>query len=177
MHAFGIDDSDFTCTTFKYKTSSNAMATTIQSVPSPPGHSSPKSVMLHATETIVEQFALTNGELRSAHSHKIRLDSLKEPTAIVCEDNRDRWIGVKRPRYSEPWICPASKKSKLTTNPVQAIVAQVADRIRQGCQRPDGKNPLSLAVSASISSIHSKQQSDDNADFYPFHFSLVLFTV
>lgn len=106
--------------------------------------------MLHTTDTIVEQFALGSGENRASHSRKIRLDSLTAPTAIVCEDNRDRWIGVKRPRCTEPWVCPASKKSKLSGNPVQSIVAKVAGRIRQGCQRPDRKNPLSLAVSSSV---------------------------
>jgi len=108
--------------------------------------------MLHTTDTIVEQFALSNGgENHTSQSRKIRLDSLTEPTTIVCEDTRDRWIGVKRPRCTEPWVCPASKKSKLLTpNPLQAVVAQVTDRIRQGCQRPDRKNPLSLASGDAI---------------------------
>ena len=147
---FGKDDSDLTT---KHSNTnnhpSNEMATTVQSVTCTPGHSSPKSVMLHTTDTIVEQFALSNGgENHASQSRKIRLDSLTEPTTIVCEDTRDRWIGVKRPRCTEPWVCPASKKSKLLTpNPLQAVVAQVTDRIRQGCQRPDRKNPLSLAVS------------------------------
>lgn len=130
------------------KLSSREMATT-QAVTCTPGHSSPKSVMLHTTDSIVEQFALASSEHAAPHTHKIRVDSLTEPTTIVCEDTRDRWTGVKRPRCTDPWICPASKKSKLTSNPVQSIVAQVTDRIRQGCHRPDRKNPISLAVSSS----------------------------
>lgn len=122
------------------------MTVTIDSVTYTAGHSSPKSVMHHSTDSIVEQLVLGNNELRTQHSMKIRLDSQQEAT-VICDNDKGLWKGIKRPRQSEPWVCPASKKSKLTSNPAQSFVNQVADRIRLGCQRPDRKNPLSLAVS------------------------------
>ncbi len=105
--------------------------------------------MHHSTDTIVEQLVLAGNDFRTSHSMKIRLDSPKQAT-ILCQDEKGRWTGVKRPRQAESWVCPASKKSKLTSNPVQAIVGQVAQRIRSGCHRPDRKNPISLAVSMEV---------------------------
>ena len=60
----------------------------------------------------------------------------------------DAGTAFKRPRNKEPWmICPVAKKCRLTVNPVESIVAQVAGRIRPAGQRRDQKAPLSLAVS------------------------------
>jgi len=126
------------------------MSFTINSVTYTAGHSSPKSVIHHSTDAIVEQLVLEGNEIRTQHSMKIRLDSQREPTTGHCENDNGRWTGMKRPRQPEPWVCPASKKSKLTTNPVQTIVSQVVERIRLGSQRRDGKNPLSLASGDAI---------------------------
>ena len=44
------------------------------------------------------------------------------------------------------WVCPASIKSIRTRNPIRAIVDPIVANVKLGCQRPDGKDPISLAV-------------------------------
>ena len=83
--------------------------------------SSPKSVVHHAQQHIVEPLVLPN-------------NILDEPQQ-------------KRQKKNEQGSCPASAKSTRTVNPIRAIIDPSASKIRLGCQRADGKNPISLAVS------------------------------
>jgi hypothetical protein len=63
-------------------------------------------------------------------------------------DNGTAGTAFNHPRNNEPWkMCPVAKKCRLTVNPVESIVAQVAGRIRPAAKRRDHKTPLSLAVS------------------------------
>ena len=47
----------------------------------------------------------------------------------------------------DAWFCPVSEKANRTTNPIRAIVDPIVSKIKLGCQRSDGKDPISLAVS------------------------------
>jgi hypothetical protein len=52
------------------------------------------------------------------------------------------------------WVCPASDKSVRTSNPIRAIVDPIVANVKLGCQREDGKDPISLAVSISLCGKH-----------------------
>lgn len=123
----------------------NAVSVSLPSI-----HSSPKSVLHHSTENIVEQLILGRSELHTPSMIKNMHANEEKESTDHCYDGKISWTTTtaqKRPRNDEPWVCQASKKSRQTSNPVLAVVGQVAKRIRMGSQRADRKVPLSLAVS------------------------------
>ena len=124
----------------------------------PSSSSSPKSVLHHSREDIVENLVLGGGTC--VRLHQTDKPSSMTPSSMAppciseekaehndCKDKKINGTERKRPRINEPWVCPASKKCRQTSNPVQSIVEKVTKRIRSGYQRVDRKTPLSLAVS------------------------------
>jgi hypothetical protein len=84
------------------------------------------------------------------------------PTVPPCEiiQNRDRirtFDGfqleqnrpTKMPKPDEAaWVCPVSSKGlRRCSSDIKDRVQPILERIQMGCQRVDGKNPISLAVS------------------------------
>ena len=63
-------------------------------------------------------------------------DQIVEP--IVLDEDEEE---------EHAWLCPASAKSNRTINPIRAIVDSIVADTKLGCQREDGKDPISLAVS------------------------------
>lgn len=75
----------------------------------------------------------------------------KSPTSVVQKPNHivEPIVLDKHQQEENEWICPASAKSIRTSNPIRAIVDSIVANIKSGCQREDGKCPISLAVSVS----------------------------
>lgn len=69
---------------------------------------------------------------------KDTLHHVEEPMIIGKQQKR---------KINDGWLCPVSKKSSRTLNPVSNVVEPLAKRIKLGCQRKDKKDPISLAVS------------------------------
>jgi hypothetical protein len=71
------------------------------------------------------------------------------PTSVVQKPHHivEPIVLGKHQGEENEWICPASAKSIRTRNPIRAIVDPIVANIKLGCQREDGKDPISLAVS------------------------------
>jgi hypothetical protein len=59
---------------------------------------------------------------------------------------------AKMPKRDEAvWSCPVSSRaSQKSSSTISARVQPIVERIQMGCQRVDGKNPISLAVSINL---------------------------
>ena len=97
---------------------------------------SPKSVVPHPHHPTVEPISLSSKTANgSGHVHTTEQ---RQGMNTV----NDHQVAV-----SNAWVCPVSEKANRTRNPIRAIVDPIVSKIKLGCQRGDGKDPISLAVS------------------------------
>jgi hypothetical protein len=91
-----------------------------------------------------------------AHPHHRGMDPIvlthKSDAHELAEHHQQHQQQQRRPLESLSdasswWVCPASDKSVRTSNPIRAIVDPIVANVKLGCQREDGKDPISLAVS------------------------------
>jgi hypothetical protein len=72
------------------------------------------------------------------------------PTSVVQKPHQIvEPIVLDKDKEHGEWICPASVRANRTHNPIRAIVDSIVANTKLGCQREDGKNTISLAVSVS----------------------------
>ena len=95
---------------------------------------SPKSVVPHSHHPPVEPISLIPKTNTNGNVH-------------TTEQRQGMNIVQAGGNTTDAWVCPASEKANRTTNPIRAIVDPIVSKIKLGCQRGDGKDPISLAVS------------------------------
>ena len=80
----------------------------------------------------------------------LKLTSLDTASSISVESDADIGDTTNSSPLSS-WVAPASSKSLRTHNPIRAIVDPImANSIKCGKERGDGKDQISLAVSKTI---------------------------
>jgi hypothetical protein len=67
-------------------------------------------------------------------------------TALDAFQLEHRPLKMQR-RDDGAWVCPVSFKASRNTTSVKEMVQPIVEQMQMGYQRPDGKNPISLAVS------------------------------
>ena len=77
--------------------------------------------------------------------------AMGSPTSVTHRPEHQVEVMVLPKQHDEEkqqsaWIAPASAKSLRTVNPIRAIVDPIVANVKQGWQRQDGKDPISLAV-------------------------------
>jgi len=109
--------------------------------------------------TATESCSLVAGISENRMKHHDRGDVASSPTSVVAAQMLQEDAVIEPIVLNdweaddssggdvEGWICPASKKSMRTINPIRAIVDPIAKNIQTGEQRGDGKDLISLAVS------------------------------
>lgn len=83
-------------------------------------------------------------------THKSDADELAEHQQHQQHQHQHRRPQESLSDASSWWVCPASDKSVRTSNPIRAIVDPIVANVKLGCQREDGKDPISLAVSVTL---------------------------
>ena len=106
---------------------------------------SPKSVVTQNHHPHVEPISLIHNNIKTTTSNTSNNDGSNG--GVV--EQRQGMNSTYHPQGAEgdAWFCPASEKANRTTNPIRAIVDPIVSKIKLGCQRSDGKDPISLAVS------------------------------
>lgn len=91
-----------------------------------------------------EQHPSPNSVIPTVPPHQINENGKTILDVLQLETQRP----VKMQKGNESWTCPVSAKASLKTNSIKDLVQPIMEQLQMGCHRPDGKNPISLAVSS-----------------------------
>lgn len=100
--------------------------------------------MSTTTTTVVPCKLMSPTSVVHDDSHHV-VEPLKLPDAKES-DTKGETMKQNKKRTLDAWVCPASAKSMRTQNPIRKVIDPIAGKIKLGFQRPDRKNPISLAT-------------------------------
>ena len=86
---------------------------------------------------------------------------------------------LRKPLHQEvktdtTWVVPTSTKAIRAVNPVTFAFNRLADKVKLGSQRSDGKDPISLAVSFLVEFCHQKSPIHELTPYFALYFGTFL---